>query len=208
VQEISSGLVYNRKTHLFNGNITLTNTGDSDLTGPVQVVLKDLPAGATLSNADGTTTEGNPFIDIDGLASGQALTQAVQFYDPNLVPINYTVQVLAGAPAQNPLEQFLAPGALSLVGVNSSGFNPVSAPLQFQLSQGQFLQDLAQVDLKINGIQVPSSKLMLAATTITTTSVLVDGRNDVSLSAVDTQGRPLYLSTTIWAGTHTRMAPG
>jgi hypothetical protein len=103
----------------------------------------------------------------------------------------------------DPADQFLEPGSLSLVGVSRDSFNAPSAPLQFILSGTAFYQSLDEVELTINGNRVPSASLAIETHTITATSVLFDGRNEVSLSAIDTLGRPLYFNTTIWAGSNT-----
>ena len=43
--------------------VTVQNVTQQTIAGPVQLVLKNLTAGATLSNASGTTG-GNPYITI------------------------------------------------------------------------------------------------------------------------------------------------
>ena len=106
----------------------------------------------------------------------------------------------------NPIDQFLEPGALSLVGVSPGTFNPRSAPLQFVLSGTEFYPSLSEVKLTINGMTVSSSKITMGAQVITATSVLLDGRNTISFSAVDVLGRPLHLNTIIWAGSRTLRA--
>ena len=59
------------------------------------------------------------------------------------------------------------------------------------------------MSLTINGNPVPSSNLLIEPQRIVCTSELINGQNDISFSAYDTVGRPLYYSTTIWAGTRT-----
>jgi hypothetical protein len=115
------------------------------------------------------------------------------------VTVNFT---LATTPA-NPLETFLAPGALSLVGVSPSAFNPVSAPLTFRLSTGPFGGGAGDVSVKVNGNTVAASGISVAGNMVTVSQPLVDGKNVVSFSAVDADGRPLYLNQTVWAGGHT-----
>lgn len=103
----------------------------------------------------------------------------------------------------NPLDQFLEDGDLKLEGASAETFNALTTPLKFSLSGTEFLQDLAEVKLSINGKPVQSSNLTIEPNLITATSVLVDGKNDIVLSAVDIIGRPLYYNTTLWAGAQT-----
>jgi uncharacterized repeat protein (TIGR01451 family) len=69
-------------TRPFSQQITITNTSDHALSGPLALVLKGLPAGATLANAGGTY-QGNPYINVLGdgqvLAPGQSVTITLEF---------------------------------------------------------------------------------------------------------------------------------
>ena len=103
----------------------------------------------------------------------------------------------------NPLDKFLEAGDLKLEGASVETFNALTTPLKFSLSGTEFLQDLAEVKLFINGNPVPSTNLTIEPNLITATSVLVDGKNDIAFSAVDIIGRPLYFNTTLWAGAQT-----
>ena len=101
------------------------------------------------------------------------------------------------------IDQFLLPDALRLVGVSAEGFNSTSAPLVFEISSGTFYPGLDQVSLTVNGQAVSESRLALDSSRITATGVLSEGRNAIALSAFDFEGRPLYLNTTIVAGSRT-----
>lgn len=110
-----------------------------------------------------------------------------------------------GASAQrnsaiNPLDVPLPAGALSLVGASPESFNSRVEPLRFSLAGSEFEQDINEVTLTINGVRAENHRLSVAPNRITATSVLVDGRNQISLKAYDKVGRPLYLNTTLWAG--------
>jgi hypothetical protein len=63
-------ITYNRKTKLYSGTVTLTNSSSSTLTGPLSLELTNLPNGVVLTDATGTTS-GNPYIRF--LSSGKTL---------------------------------------------------------------------------------------------------------------------------------------
>ncbi len=96
VHAVSSGLIYNPSTQLFNGDVTFTDTSAATLTGPFPLVFQGLPAGVTLADATGATGAGIPYISdtLPTLAPGQSSTVAIQFQDPQLVPITYTLQII------------------------------------------------------------------------------------------------------------------
>lgn len=104
---------------------------------------------------------------------------------------------------QNPLDQFLDPNALALQGFSSATFNPQFSPLRFALASSQFLQDADEVLLSVNGNTISSSQVTVQPDTILVDAALVDGKNDIVLSAADAIGRPLHYRTTLWAGNHT-----
>ncbi len=92
VKTVASGLIYNPITQLFGGTIKLTNIGTTTLTGQLMVVLTGLPASVTLTNANGTTADGDPYILVNppsgGLAPGQTVTFTVKFKNPNRILFN------------------------------------------------------------------------------------------------------------------------
>lgn len=133
-----------------------------------------------------------------GLSENNTLTIRLQSAPGAFLKIS-----IAGKRLINPLDQFLEETDLKLVGVSANNFNNLSAPLQFSLSGTEFLQDLSEVKLTINGNPVSDTKLAVEPNLITATSVLVEGKNNISLSAVDVIGRPLYFSATLWAGSRT-----
>lgn len=133
-------------------------------------------------------------VDRNGVINGGDLQRAIR---------NLGASTSLRIEVPNPLDQFLNPGALSLAGVSPSAFNPRSAPLQFVLSGSEFFHSPSDVRLTINGNPVPAASLTVEAHVITASSVLLEGRNKISFSAVDVEGRPLYLDTIIWAGSRT-----
>jgi uncharacterized protein len=90
----SSPITLNRATGRYNSKISVTNTGSLDLTGPVYVFIKNLPAGVTLP--DLPQYNGVPYVTISlpsGLAAGATSgTVTISFVNPSNVRIGYTTQ--------------------------------------------------------------------------------------------------------------------
>lgn len=105
--------------------------------------------------------------------------------------------------AVNPLDQPLPPGALTLNEGSTTTFNRRSGPLQFSLIGAEFSLDPTEVVLTINGVSVPEGNLTITEHLLSSNLPLYDGKNDVSLKAYDTIGRPLYFNGTLWAGAAT-----
>ncbi|MGL4603075.1 MAG: hypothetical protein ACRCU9_02925, partial [Iodobacter sp.] len=78
-----SGLVYNLAGKTFNGSLTLA--AQEAISGPVRIVIKDLPAGVTLVSAAENLQ----------ITPGKALVLPLKFQNPARVLINYSVQILA-----------------------------------------------------------------------------------------------------------------
>jgi hypothetical protein len=94
----STGFAFSRVTRTFNGSITVTNTGQQAILGPLQLVLTNFAIGVTLSNATGTTS-GNPFLTIPSvtiLEPGQSASVYVRFLDPSSGMITFTPAVYSG----------------------------------------------------------------------------------------------------------------
>lgn len=127
IHTVSSGPIYNPSTQLFNGNVTITNTGNVTLSGPFPLVFEGLPAGVTLANATGATGSGAPYLTdtLATLSPKQSSTVTVQFEDPQLVPISYTVQVL-DPPPKSPLQLVSAidPSLISDTGPSGAADTP------------------------------------------------------------------------------------
>jgi uncharacterized protein len=88
-----SGLVFNRATQAFVGNVQLTNVGAGGISAPLQLVFESLTGGVTLANASGTRN-GSPYITLpQSLPAGETVQIAVQFANPARVPVNYTLRV-------------------------------------------------------------------------------------------------------------------
>ena len=92
-----SGLTLNRITGKYSGSITLTNKGTAALTGPIQLVLAQLPAGVTLDNASGIR-DGAAYVTLEAstIAPGASATVPLTWSNPGKVAISYTNAVVVG----------------------------------------------------------------------------------------------------------------
>jgi uncharacterized protein len=96
VQISRSGLVLNRATNVFSGTISIKNTTATTINWPINVLLRNLTAGVTLTNAAGTEG-GAPHISGTGpIVPGATLTLPVTFTNPSRVVLNYDVRVVSG----------------------------------------------------------------------------------------------------------------
>jgi hypothetical protein len=89
----------NPQTQRLTSSGTLTNVSGSDIPGPLYLVVRGLPAGVSLANADGTTVDGFPYhlAPVPSLPSGQTFSPFVlEFSDPSLTPFAYSVETVDG----------------------------------------------------------------------------------------------------------------
>ena len=100
------GFALNRRARVFVQNVTITNTGEEEVFGPVLLALDDLSSNTTLANADGTTLESapidSPYITVtDGvIAPGASVSVVLQFAMPRSGGITYSTRTLVGG--ENP----------------------------------------------------------------------------------------------------------
>ena len=92
---------------------------------------------------------------------------------------------------------------LDLVDVPGSLFSPVGKMLRYDLVGEEFYQNPAFTRLTVNGNAVPAGRMSIHPTDVQFTGALVDGRNVLEFDSMDYHGRPLHLSRTVWAGSHT-----
>lgn len=90
VRMSQSGLTVNRFTQKYSGTVTITNTTQQAVKGPLHFRLEKLSAGVTLDNATGVD-DGTPYITLPGgeLAPGQSVTLATTFSNPSKLAIGY-----------------------------------------------------------------------------------------------------------------------
>jgi predicted extracellular nuclease len=97
VKIAGSGATMNRVTGKFSGTITFANTSGKTLTGPLQFVLQNLPAGVTLDGKSGDVN-GAPYLTLPAtsLAAGASVTVTTTFTNPNKASILYTPKLYTG----------------------------------------------------------------------------------------------------------------
>jgi uncharacterized repeat protein (TIGR01451 family) len=98
VKVTTSGFLLSRSLHLYTGTMTVTNTSNQPISGPLQVVLTGLTTGVTLANANGTVLDG-PYITVSGISTlnpGQSTTFGLTFGNPANTIINFTPRTYSG----------------------------------------------------------------------------------------------------------------
>ena len=95
---VNSDVVFNRATQTSNTTLSLTNiSGGGAIRGPLQVELRNLPAGVTLDNGSGLR-DGLPTVTVapGNLAPGQTVAVPLNFRNPSKVTLSYTPRVYSG----------------------------------------------------------------------------------------------------------------
>lgn len=84
-----------RKT--YEANLIVKNTSPETIQGPIAVILKNLPAGVTLANADGALF-GDPYVTLKAnrMVPNQSAPVQVDFLNPSNAPIAFTAEVVSG----------------------------------------------------------------------------------------------------------------
>jgi hypothetical protein len=92
----ATAFTYSKPAKAYVSTVTVQNVTQQTIAGPLQLVLKNLTAGATLSNASGTTG-GNPYITIttNSLGAGKSVSVKLQVHASS-AQINYTPAVYSG----------------------------------------------------------------------------------------------------------------
>ena len=123
-------------TQLFDSTGSITNISGNAVPGSLYLVIQGLPAGVSLTNRDGFTVSGLPYvhINVSQLTPGQTLDSLVlEFSDPSLSPFNYTVTTISGldgsAPGLHPSQQtgMLAVQQVVFHATEGSAFTGVTA---------------------------------------------------------------------------------
>jgi hypothetical protein len=98
VMVTSTGNVYNRATRLYSSTVTLKNTSQTAITGPITVLFGNVPAGVTVANASGTHN-GSPYITVPvtSVAPGASTSFTLQLSNPSNVSVNLTTTEYSGS---------------------------------------------------------------------------------------------------------------
>ncbi|MDQ2820614.1 MAG: ExeM/NucH family extracellular endonuclease [Pseudomonadota bacterium] len=97
VKVTRGALTVNRTNGKYIGAITVTNTSNAALAGPLNYRLDGLTNGVTLDNASGSVN-GAPYLTLpNGLAAGASVTLTTTFTNPAKVAIGYTAALISGA---------------------------------------------------------------------------------------------------------------
>lgn len=100
VKVTTSGLVLNHATEIWSETLSIANTGQTTISGPIEVVLTNLATNATLNNASGTFG-GNPYITVvassGSLVSGASASMTLQFKNLSNGGITFTPVTYSGA---------------------------------------------------------------------------------------------------------------
>ncbi len=99
VKITTTAFTYSRRTKIFSGTVTVTNTSTTTLNGPLSTVLTGLTAGVTVLNSTGSTASGPYYtFDVLPLLPGQFATFGVEFSDPSNAVIRFTPKTYSGEP--------------------------------------------------------------------------------------------------------------
>jgi|SRR5579884_583980 len=91
------GYARQRATGLWSTTLVVTNTGSGTINGPVNVVLTNLSANATMANSNGTY-QGSPYITVspDPIAPKASVKVTIQFQNPSNDFITFTPVTQSG----------------------------------------------------------------------------------------------------------------
>ncbi len=120
--------------------------------------------------------------------------------------LTLSATIVEGIPVESEvLKEENSAGELSVSGVSETRFNSLGSPVVFNVSGASFSSNPENILVFNNGIKVADKFIQLSAdaATISISSVLAEGVNDVQLYAVDDQGIGLFGEANIWAGNYT-----
>jgi uncharacterized protein len=103
VNVTEGALKYDSKTSEYKQSVILTNTSSAAITGPLYLLLNDLPAGVFPANAKGFSrciAPLTPYVIANpsngSPVAGASTSVEIHFADPGNAMIRYTPNVLAG----------------------------------------------------------------------------------------------------------------
>jgi hypothetical protein len=128
-------------------------------------------------------------VDLTAEFQGQAPTQPTQ---PPPAP--------TPGPGPSEGEQENSPAQVTLEGVSTTAFNPLTGVLEFTVAGASLTSDASNVLVLLNGQPIPISQIQLSPTAATVSYQLQDGRNDLEFVGTDTSGLPIDVTSTVWGG--------
>ena len=174
-----------------NGIATLINIPDCAILINAKSVNNEFGSGGTVGSEKSVSITMRRFDtqvtvkshDSIGGIENWLLPSSTSFYEPEMVQIE-------GLPSE----------AFGLVGGSSDTFISRNG-LRWFLEGAEFSKRRQEeYVLTINGKLIPTDNLVIEEHLLTANITLDDGRNDVSLEAVDMKGRSLYYKAVLWAG--------
>jgi carboxypeptidase family protein len=97
----------------------------------------------------------------------------------------------------------LSPAMITVANLSSSAFNDLSTEVHFEITGDTYSANPNIVYVMRNGTRVPPAGIQITSTTINAGAILEEGPNEFGLLAVDSHGRQIDFSTTLWAGSET-----
>ncbi len=195
IQVTKSGLVYNRNTKTFDTNLTLTNTSQVKIYGPVQLsAVISNPNNVSLANSTGISAAGHPTIVITPyggvLNPGEFITNLVlKFNDPSQVKFTYEAK-FDGVVEVSRIDQLSPSQASSAAKITlvGAGFTPASRViLGTQSVTPQYVSNTQLTFVVPFSLDQNSALVPLQAGQYT---IQVDGSNTVNLNVVDLPVNP------------------
>ncbi len=185
-----------RSEHKTTGDYRLDVLLAGDANNDYKVDAADLQLIAQLNATKKGDEDYSEYADVDrnGVINGG---------DRQRADANLGAEAVPPQSDDNPLDQSLPAGALTLLGASPDTFVSRTGGLRFSLNGAEFDPVPAETILTINGVRVSASQLVFAPNLLTANVTLANGKNVISLKAYDTIGRPLYYSATLWAGSAT-----
>lgn len=125
-----SGLVLNRATNTFDQVITLTNNSATRILGPLSLTISGLPPTVTLTNAAGTTANGQLYVSVPTSALGLGPTErasniVLKFANPMRSAFTYVPRILGDATTfGNPAEWSRFEDPTTGIGFGYATFGP------------------------------------------------------------------------------------
>jgi hypothetical protein len=92
---------------------------------------------------------------------------------------------------------------VTLGGATETGLSAVGGTINFLVGGAALSADPGEAWVYRNGSRVPAAQVQLLSNGIGVTNVLTDGRNDLELEALDSNGYLVYDVRTVWAGSRT-----